>query len=281
MEMLQLRYFAESAQNENFAKTAAKYMVPTTSVSASIKRLEKELGCRLFDRTGNRIRLNANGRRLREALTLALSEIDRAVDELQGGLGDGREITMLVRAVRNLITERIVEYSAEHPSASFCTVFDMSEREVQKYDVIIDRSADGYEDYERFPLCTLQLRLIAAKDHPLCRERHSLRELAKYPFISWGAHSNMHAILLAACKEAGFTPHLAVQTNDKACYERLIQSGVGIGLGREQDAQADAEYTYLDISDFNASYTVYCYYKKQAYYGNIKRFVDFLRARAT
>ena len=42
MEMLQLRYFYESAQNESFAKTAEKYMVPTTSVSASVKRLEKE-----------------------------------------------------------------------------------------------------------------------------------------------------------------------------------------------------------------------------------------------
>ena len=278
MEMLQLRYFTESAQNENFAKTAAKYMVPTTSVSASVKRLERELGCPLFDRTGNRILLNANGRRLQEAVSAALGEIDRAVDELRGGLGDGREIAMLVRAVRNLITERIVAYNAQRPNTSFRTVFDMNEREVQKYDVIIDRASSAYEGYERFPLCTLRLRLIAAKDHPLCRKQHTLAELADAPFISWGAHSNMHAVLLAACKEAGFTPKIAVQTNDKACYERLIQSGVGIGLGREQDAHAGVDYTYLDIRDFNAQYTVYCYYKKQAYYGTVKHFVDFLRA---
>ena len=40
MELLQLRYFFESAKNENFAKTAEKYMVPASSVSASVKRLE-------------------------------------------------------------------------------------------------------------------------------------------------------------------------------------------------------------------------------------------------
>ena len=34
MELLQLRYFYESAKNENFAKTAEKYMVPASSVSA-------------------------------------------------------------------------------------------------------------------------------------------------------------------------------------------------------------------------------------------------------
>ena len=43
MELLQLRYFFESAKSESFSKTAEKYMVPITSVSASVKRLEREL----------------------------------------------------------------------------------------------------------------------------------------------------------------------------------------------------------------------------------------------
>ena len=42
MEMLQLRYFYESAMAESISKTAQKFMVPASSVSASIKRLEKE-----------------------------------------------------------------------------------------------------------------------------------------------------------------------------------------------------------------------------------------------
>ena len=49
MELLQLRYFFDSAKTESFAKTAEKYMVPASSVSASVKRLEKELGCKLFE----------------------------------------------------------------------------------------------------------------------------------------------------------------------------------------------------------------------------------------
>ena len=48
MEMLQLRYFYDSARTESFSKTAKKYMVPVSSVSASIKRLEKELDTELF-----------------------------------------------------------------------------------------------------------------------------------------------------------------------------------------------------------------------------------------
>ena len=53
MELLQLRYFYESADNENFSRTADKYMVPPSSVSMSIKKLENELGCELFERSAN------------------------------------------------------------------------------------------------------------------------------------------------------------------------------------------------------------------------------------
>ena len=62
MELLQLRYFFESAQSGSFSKTAKKYMVPLTSVSASIRRLEQELGCPLFVRHPNCVSLNEKGK---------------------------------------------------------------------------------------------------------------------------------------------------------------------------------------------------------------------------
>ena len=40
MELLQLRYFMESAQRGSFAATAEQYLVPATSVSAAVRRLE-------------------------------------------------------------------------------------------------------------------------------------------------------------------------------------------------------------------------------------------------
>ena len=57
---------------------------------------------------------------------------------------------------------------------------------------------------------------------------------------------------------------------------KTIAAGVGIGITRE-DGGTDG--VYLDVTDFDEHYTVYAYYKKQAYYGNVKHFVDFLRAQ--
>ena len=95
MELLQLKYFYESAKSESFAKTAEKYMVPTSSVSASVKRLETELGAKLFDRSCNRITLNDNGKKFQQSLCTIFDELDRAVDKVSSAPEDEREIKCL------------------------------------------------------------------------------------------------------------------------------------------------------------------------------------------
>ncbi len=54
MELLQLRYFRSAAQLENFSKAAEKHMIPQSAMSKTIRKLENELGCELFDRQGKK-----------------------------------------------------------------------------------------------------------------------------------------------------------------------------------------------------------------------------------
>ena len=144
MEMLQLRYFYESARTENFSKTAELFCVPTTSVSASVKRLENELGCNLFDRFANRITLNANGRRLQGSLHTVFRELDGVVEALSVRDEDNRQIQLLVRGMRRKITDLITEYSEKNANTRFRTVFDYSGSDFRDYDVIIDEQRECY-----------------------------------------------------------------------------------------------------------------------------------------
>lgn len=79
MELLQLRYFKDAAEIENFSKVAEKNMVPQPSISKTIKKLEDELGCNLFDRNGKKISLNDNGKYFYQHIFPALANIDEAV----------------------------------------------------------------------------------------------------------------------------------------------------------------------------------------------------------
>ena len=62
MELLQLKYFCDAAETENFSLTAKKFEVPPSGISQTVKRLEEELGTELFIRGANRVSLNEQGR---------------------------------------------------------------------------------------------------------------------------------------------------------------------------------------------------------------------------
>ena len=278
MEVLQLRYFYESAKNENFTKTAEKYMVPATSVSASVKRLEKEIGCELFTRSCNRIILNDNGRRLMQSVSIIFKELDNAVDALATISTDTRKIKMLVRAMRGEITDHIIEYKSKQPQISFMTVFDFNETNFENYDIIIDEECDKYQGYEKTDLYTTKIRLRVSSDNPLCRKKLTLKQLSNQPFISIGENNSMHKILINACKRAGFSPNIVVQSNDILCNKRCVEANVGIGLTREYPHSKKSDnIEFLDISDFNEKQTICAYYRKQSAYGNIEHFLNFLK----
>lgn len=62
MEFLQLEYFVALAKSEHLSNTAKNLLVTPSAISASIQRLEEEVNCKLFDRTGRNIKLNEYGK---------------------------------------------------------------------------------------------------------------------------------------------------------------------------------------------------------------------------
>ena len=281
MELLQLRYFYESAENESFAKTALKYSVPPTSVSASVKRLEKELGCTLFNRTHNKIILNDNGKKLKDTLHNVFKELNEGIENIISPDTDTREIRILVRAMRNNITDHIIEYKLKNPHISFKTVFDFDDKDYENYDIIIDEESDLYKDFEKVPLYTTNIRLRASYKNPLCGKKLTLKQLENESFISVSENNSLHKLFINACKKAGFTPNVIMYSNDISCNRKYIEANVGIGLAREYKGYVSTESTrLLDVTDFNEKQTICSYYRKESVYGNIERFLNFLKNKS-
>ena len=180
--------------------------------------------------------------------------------------------------MRMTIADRIIAYQAAYPQVRFKTVFAFDDANIEDYDIVIDEQSDDYRDYESFELFHTRIRLCVCADHPLAGQRLSLRQLKEYPFISIGKQNSMFRMLAQACERVGFTPHLAVQSNDLLCERRFLEAGVGIGLCREYDGQDAPSYRRtLDVVDFNEAQTICGYYKSSADYGNVRHFLRFLQ----
>lgn len=279
MELLQLRYFFESAQSGSFSKTAKKYMVPLTSVSASIRRLEQELNCQLFVRHPNCVSLNEKGKILQKALWVIFGELDTALDRIGQETVENREIHVLIRGMRRKLTDLILAFENRYPNSTFKISFDFDDAQIGDYDVIIDEESEQYAEYQKFEFYTTRLRIKCAEGYPLLGKKLLMKQLRDASFISMGEESNLHKLLLATCKQAGFTPRIVAVCNDLECYEKMIAGGMGIAIGREQAGSAGI--AYLDVRDFDERYTLYCYHKAPAAHSAVKSFVEFLNTNAS
>jgi LysR family transcriptional repressor of citA len=63
MEFKWLETFINAAKNENFRQTSNELYISQPTVTVHIKLLEEYLGCKLFDRTGRKVRLTEEGKR--------------------------------------------------------------------------------------------------------------------------------------------------------------------------------------------------------------------------
>ena len=92
IELRQLRYFLEVANQLHFRKAAASLFISQPALSRQIKQLEENVGVLLFERDSRKVQLTEAGCFYRDEVHLILQELDRSnrlIKQLAAG-GSGR-----------------------------------------------------------------------------------------------------------------------------------------------------------------------------------------------
>ena len=275
MELLQLRYFYESAVNESFSKTAKNHMVPLTTVSAAIKRLEAELDCRLFVRTSNRVYLSEAGKQFYESIRDMFANLDKAVTSLKPKQEE-KPVRVLVLDMRLLVTEWVIRYRKLNPTAAVYMTMNRRGADLEKYDIVIDEECDRYPDWDSIHLGEHKLRFTCSDRNPIWLRQLKLCDLATEDFIAYEENGNLYRRLMKICKDAGFKPRLAALCNDAACHHQLLMANTGIALLKMHRRPPEG-LRYLDVVDFDQTIRFAAYYRRNEENKRVEELADFLR----
>lgn len=229
MELLQLRYFCDAAETENFSRTAQKHQVPPSDVSQSIKRLEAELSVKLFDRSANRIVLNARGKafyqKTRQALLLLEDARVEATDHEDTG-----ELRLSIRTNRRIVMQTVRSFRQLHPGVDVLTTHQIPSDPGDFHLIIGDEALTG-SGFRRKKLLSEDVYLAMSRSNPLsARDGMDADALAAEPFISLGAGNSLHDITLAACRRWGFEPHIAIQSEDPFYIRKCVELDLGVAV---------------------------------------------------
>jgi DNA-binding transcriptional LysR family regulator len=192
MELRQLKYFLAVAEELNFARAAERLHMTQPPLTVAIRKLEEELGVKLFERTTRRVQLTEAGERFREraekiVLDVAAAKQD-AADASDGRVGRLR-VGFVSSASYSLLPHGVRQFRADHPRVELELVPAASGEQVEallegRLDVGILRDPERVPGLELTPLVQESLVAVLPADHPLAASREiAPAELARFPLV--------------------------------------------------------------------------------------------------
>jgi DNA-binding transcriptional LysR family regulator len=272
MEFLQLRYFADAAKTENFSHTAKKHLVPPSTVSQAIKKLETELGVSLFERNGNKVTLNENGMILYKGVESALCDLEDAVRALKDNTHDIEgDICLCILTNRRLVTKCILDFKKLYPNVNFTLYHQHNGIDSNKFDLWIGDQTLDVKNAEKVLLVSENILVAVSKDHPLAnRKSVNMSELSSERFISMTSNRSLHQTLISECRRCGFEPQIAIQCDDPYYIRMYVAKNYGITLFPEfswKNMFTD-DAVILEIQNVKITRDTYVYWQATKYLSN-------------
>ncbi len=240
MELRQLQYFITVARLEHVTHAAESLRVAQSAVSRQIHQLEEELGVALFTPKGRNLALTPAGKLFMSRTEAILTDLDRAVLDLQefmnpeaGEIRIGFPHSLGI----HMLPSVIAEYRAEHPNVKFVLkqgTYHVLIRELLEGEIdlaFISPFPKDHDEVEGELLLTEELRVILPTGHLLANHTTiRMEQLKDDSFVMFSEHYSLRAIVLEACRKAGFVPQIGFEGEEMDTIRGLVAAGLGVSL---------------------------------------------------
>lgn len=241
MELRQLSHFLAVAEERHFTRAAARVHLTQSSLSSSVRALERELDSDLFVRSTRQVELTEAGRALLPAARRTVVAAEDARDAVAAvrGLVRGH---LAIGAIQSLgqvnLPGLVARFHRRHPAVTL-RLHHLGAPE------LVRRTADGEIDLAIVDLplgpqgsrvraqtiATESLELAVAADDPIAhRSRVRLSDLADREFIEYRPDSALRASIDRACHAVGLRRHVACEVDALPDLVELVAIGIGVSL---------------------------------------------------
>lgn len=258
MELRQLQYLVAVAEEGSFTRAAARVHVAQPGVSAQVRRLERELGQTLLDRSGRHVTPTEVGAAVLPHARAALGAVDgvRAVVRELSELIHGRvRVGMVAAAGAFGIADLLAGFHAAHPGVEISLLQDESAQLLGRVNdgsldlALIGASGPAAAGIERQVIVDDRLMAGMHHDHPLAERPHvALRTLVQEPLISVPRGTGMRSALEEGCASVGVEPHIAFEAADPVVLAQLAVRRLGVAILPESAMGIETSLRLLAIT---------------------------------
>ena len=238
MQLPDLAAFLAVASDRSFSAAARRLHRTQPAISQAVRRLEDELGERLFDRSSRDGTLTEAGRLLRDYAQRLLglaSEAQTAVQELQQ-VRRGRVIVGANEAAVHSLLPHLERFAAAHPQVAI-DVRRVPSRQIAT--AILDRSIDfgvltflpADRGIQTLPLGGDDIVLLTSPKHALSsRRRVSIEEVGRQVVIAHNDPSPTRDRVLRAYERRHTSINIQISLPSLDGIKRAVEMGIGVAL---------------------------------------------------
>jgi DNA-binding transcriptional LysR family regulator len=290
MDLRQIAYVEAVARNANFTRAAAELHVAQPALSVAIRRLEAELGVRLFERTSRRVSLTPAGTAFLERAARVTREVDGLAHEMReyaGGMRGRLSLSAWYHVEPDLV-EFMREFIAANP------LVEVSIQELAADEAIAEVRAGDIDlagcvqfpgldlgDLERVALRTEPAVLVVREDDPLAGlDALNLADLSGLPFVVTRPGTGLRRLFDHIFIGAERPPRIAIETNELAAMVAFASAGLGAAILTPTVArQADFPVSLVRLADVG-QFTLVAVWRKGQQNSVVLSAIEMIQRRA-
>jgi LysR family transcriptional regulator, hydrogen peroxide-inducible genes activator len=261
MEFHQLRYFCAVARSGNFTRAAEAEYVSQPSLSQQIRKLEDELGARLFDRFPRSAKLTQFGHTFLPKAQAILRQTGEAKTEIRelAGLETGEVTLGTIPTIGPYLLPSILRrISRRHRGISVRVVEEVTQEILERLhngriDIAVLAMPVGGHELVCQELLREKMYAALSSDHPLAhRKTIDLGDISRESFLLLKEGHCFRDNVITACRHSRLLPNIVFESGQFATILAMISAGSGVSVVPQMAIEKRSRCRFVAIQDKHA-----------------------------
>src|ERR1043166_6511374 len=239
MEIHQLRYFVAVADEGSFSRAAAKVRVAQPSLSQQIRKLETEIGQRLFDRLARSVVLTEAGRCFLDYARQILASIGdarRCVDELKDAVTGKLAVGAIPPIAPYVLPDLVKKFHKDYPEVTLELVEDVTDGitrriEAGELDVALASTCQQSPSLRSESLGHEPLLALVPQADPLAKQNLvQLDDLKSQRFLLLHEMHCLSQQVHHLLESRRLLPEVALAGSQLSTIANMVAAGIGLSI---------------------------------------------------
>lgn len=291
MDLHYLKIFDTVAKYESYKKASEVLHISQPALSVQIKKLEGQIGLKLFQKVGNRICLSENGIMLQEytgRIFEIIDELEHNISDKQnyisGTLNMGGSNTPGTYILPDLIGEFKKLYPGIKINLHIADTAEISHLiENDTLDIAVNGGSCFYSNHiHSEQLYEDRLVLVASPENVYCSNNSiTTEDLQKMSFVVHKTDSQLYSYYKMFIEEIGIPENISMSLGNIDAIKRAVSSNLGISLIPYVAVKFELQFGLLKALPYSGSIPTYAYSliysKNKSLSVTSRKFIDFIK----